>query len=244
VDLSGKVALVTGAGRRLGRAIAAGLARKGAHVAVHYHRTADGAAEAVEEFRRWGLRSRAFAADLRDPGQVDRLFEEVEAEFGGLDVLVNNAGVLRRRPVLEITPDEWDDVFAVNLRAPFLCAQRAARLMRKRGGGKIVNLADLAAFQAWPSYAHHCASKAGLLALTRVLARALAPAIQVNAVAPGTVLPPEDWSEAERAELARRTALKRLGTPEDAVRAVLFLVESDYVTGATIVVDGGRLLTG
>ncbi len=155
---------------------------------------------------------------------------------------MNNASVLVRKPLLEITAQEWDDVLNINLRAPFLCAQGAARLMAKGGGGKIINLADLAAFQPWPAYAHHCASKAGLVALTRVLARALGPAIQVNAIAPGPVLPPESWTEEERAELARRTALKRLGSPEDVVRAVLFILESDYMTGETIVVDGGRLL--
>lgn len=240
--LSGRIALVTGAARRLGRAIAAGLAQRGVHVAVHYRTSAEEAAKAVHEFQQRGVRSRAYAADLRYPAEIDELFRAVESDFGGLDILVNSAGVLERRPPLEITPDEWDDVLNLNLRAPFLCAQSAARLMAKGGGGKIVNLADLAAFQPWPAYAHHCASKAGLVALTRALARAWAPEIQVNAIAPGSVLPPDSWSQEERDELARRTALKRLGSPEDVVGAVLFVLGSDYMTGETVVVDGGRLL--
>ncbi len=242
MQISGRVALVTGGARRVGRAVAAALARRGANVALHYRTSAEDAAQAVAEFRGLSVRSQAYEADLRYAPEIEHLFRSVESDFGGLDILVNNASVLVRKPLLEITAQEWDDVLNINLRAPFLCAQGAARLMAKGGGGKIINLADLAAFQPWPAYAHHCASKAGLVALTRVLARALGPAIQVNAIAPGPVLPPESWTEEERAELARRTALKRLGSPEDVVRAVLFILESDYMTGETIVVDGGRLL--
>jgi NAD(P)-dependent dehydrogenase (short-subunit alcohol dehydrogenase family) len=243
MEIRDRVALVTGSARRLGRAIAAGLARRGAHVAVHYHASRADAEEAAREFESWGVRSRVYGADLRDPRQIERLFRQVESDFGGLDVLVNSAGILERRPLLEITPEDWDRVLELNLRAPFFCAQQAARLMETRGGGKIINVSDLAAHQPWTGYAHHSVSKAGLEALTRVLARALAPEIQVNAIAPGSVLPPEDWGEEERAALIRRTALKRLGSPDDVVRAVDFLLESDYVTGATVIVDGGRLLT-
>lgn len=242
MPLRGRTALVTGSARRLGRAIAAGLARRGVEIAVHHHASPDDAAQAVHEFQGLGVRSRAYRADLRDPAQIESLFRSIESDFGGLDILVNSAAVLEHRPILEITPDEWDDVLNLNLRAPLLCAQHAARLMMKAGGGRIVNLSDLAAFQPWTGYAHHCVSKAGLEALTRVLARGLAPAIRVNAVAPGPVLPPDEWGEAERAALIRRTALKRLGSPEDVVRAVVFVLESDYMTGATVVVDGGRLL--
>lgn len=242
MQLSGRVALVTGSARRLGRAIAAGLARRGVEVAVHHHASSEEAAQAVHEFQKLGVRSRVYRADLRYPAEIEALFRAIQSDFGGLDILVNSAAVLERKPLLEITPQDWDDVLNLNLRAPFLCAQHAARIMMKGGGGKIINLSDLAAFQPWPAYAHHCASKAGLEAITRVLARALGPEIQVNSIAPGSVLPPEDWGEQERAELIRRTALKRLGSPDDVVRAVLFVLESDYMTGATLLVDGGRLL--
>ena len=237
-----RIALVTGGARRVGRAIALGLARRGSHVAVHYHASRADAAETIGEIEALGVRARAYAADLRDPEQIERLFRQVESDFGGLDILVNSAAILEHRPLLEITPEEWDRVLDLNLRAPFLCAQHAARLMRARHAGKIINVSDLAAHQPWTGYAHHCASKAGLEALTRVLARALAPEVHVNAIAPGSVLPPEDWDDDQRAALIRKTALKRLGAPADVVRAVEFLLESDYVTGATVIVDGGRLL--
>ena len=242
MDPSGRVALVTGSARRLGREIARALARAGAELAVHHHASPDAARAAAAEFREMGVRAEVFQADLSDPEQIERLLSEIDHAFGGLDVLVNNAAVFERKPVLEITPDDWDDVLGLNLRAAFFCSQGAARRMKQRGAGVIINIADVAAFQPWPGYAHYCASKAGLVMLTRVFARAFAPELRVNAVAPGPVLPPDEISEAERDKLAEMTALKRLGAPADVARAVLFLIESDYVTGETIVVDGGKLL--
>jgi len=241
-ELRGNVALVTGSTRRLGRAIARALAAAGCDVAVHHRRSAAEAESAVEELRSFGVAARSFQADLADLSQIGRLFTEVEAAFGRLDVLVNNAAVFERRPALEITQEDWERVLSLNLRAPFFCSQAAAHLMRRAGAGSIVNIADVAAFQAWPGYAHYCISKAGLVMATRALARALAPEVRVNAVAPGPVLPPEGLSGAESRELADMTALRRLGTPEDVAGTVLFLVRSDYITGETIVVDGGKIL--
>ena len=242
MDLSDRVALVTGSARRLGREIARALADAGADVAVHHFRSSDAAQETVAELRELGVRVESFQADLRSPGEIERLFAEVVARFGRLDVLVNSAATFERKPVLEVTPEDWDRVLDLNLRAAFLCSQSAARTMSKDGGGAIVNIADVAAFQPWPSYATHSISKAGLVMMTRVLARALAPDVRVNAVAPGPVLPPDDCDAQERERLAQLTALKRLGAPDDISHAVLFLVESDYITGETIVVDGGKTL--
>lgn len=242
MELRGRVALVTGAARRLGRAIAGALADAGASIAIHHHSSPDHAAEAADELRAPGVRAEAFQADLRDTTEIERLFAEVEAAFGRIDILVNNAARFERRPALEISVEEWDRVLNLNLRAPFFCAQRAARLMQAAGGGKILNIADVGAFQPWPGYAHHSISKAGLVMMTRVLARALAPDIQVNAIAPGPVMPQEDLSPEERRELAEMTALKRLGTPDDVAKTVLFLVRSDYITGETVIVDGGKML--
>jgi NAD(P)-dependent dehydrogenase (short-subunit alcohol dehydrogenase family) len=242
MDPGGKVALVTGAARRLGRAIARSLADAGADVAIHHHRAEGAAEEAAAEFRRLGVRAETFRADLTDPQQVDRLFEEVEAAFGRLDILVNSAALFQRKPLLEITVEDWDRVLDLNLRAPFLCSQRAARLMRRGEGGRIVNIGDVAGLQPWPAYAHHSISKAGLIMMTRVLARALAPDVLVNGVAPGHVLPPDEATAEQRRKLAESTPLRRLGTPEDVVGTVLFLVRSDYITGETIVVDGGARL--
>jgi pteridine reductase len=241
VELAGRGALVTGAGRRLGRAIALGLARAGCDVAVHYHGSAAGAAETVEAIRALGRRAEPIPADLADAAAARGLADLAAGRLGRLDVLINSAAVMVRQEVADVTPDSWDATLDLNLRAPFFVAQGAIPHLR-RAHGKIVNLADEAAFEVWPTYLPHCISKAGVVMLTQGLARALAPDIAVNAVAPGAVLLPDDWDEATRAHFAETTPLRRLGDPEDVVRAVRFLLESDYVTGTVVVVDGGRLV--
>ncbi len=238
MDPRGRVALVTGSGRRVGRAIALGLAGAGARVAIHYHGARDGADEAVALITAQGGEARAFQADLREPDAPARLVDEVAAAFGALDVLVNSAAVMERTPIGTVTPATWDAMMALNLRAPFFAAQAAAAHMA--GGGCIVNIADLAAFESWPAYVPHAVSKAGVVHMTSALARALAPAVRVNAVAPGAVLLPDDWDRSSAEHLRRTTPLGRLGDPADVVDAVLYLVRADYVTGETIVVDGGR----
>ncbi len=160
---------------------------------------------------------------------------------GGLDVVVNSAAIMERRPFAEVTAADWDRTMDLNLRGPFFVAKGAAAVMAE-SGGVIVNIADLAAFERWTGYPVHVVSKSGVVALTEVLARALAPRIRVNAVAPGAVLPPDDTSAEERDQLMRTTPLGRLGTPRDVVDAVLYLIAQDYITGQTIVVDGGRRL--
>jgi NAD(P)-dependent dehydrogenase (short-subunit alcohol dehydrogenase family) len=244
MEPAGKVALVTGAARRLGRAIARGLAEAGASIAVHHRDSTEAAEEAVNEFSRLGVRAEAFQADLTDTAQITTLFARIDEAFGRLDILVNSAARFEKKPVNEITPEDWDRTLDLNLRAPFFCSQNATRLMRSAGSGVIINIADVGSFQPWSGYAHHSISKAGLVMMTRVLARGLAPDIRVNAVAPGPVLPPDDLTADDLQKLAGLTALKRLGAPYDVSRTVLFLVSSDYITGETIVVDGGKLLEG
>lgn len=241
MELTGKVALITGSAHRLGRAMACALAGDGADVAVHHHRAAEAAAETVEKLKALGVRAASIQADLTDPVQIARLFREHDEIFGHLDVLVNSAAVFQRKAFPEIDVADWDRVMNLNLRGPFLCSQQAAQRMKRAGAGLIVNIADVAAFQGWPGYAHYCVSKAGLVALTRVLARILAPEIRVNAIAPGPVLPPSETTAEEQERLAKLTALGRVGSPDDVCRALRFLVGSDYVTGETIVVDGGKL---
>jgi pteridine reductase len=238
MELRGRVALVTGAGRRLGRAIAVALGRAGARVAVHYHASEAGARETVRLVEAAGGEARSFRADLREAEAPARVVDEVAREMGGLHALVNSAAVMERTPLGSVTAEQWDAMMALNLRAPFLAAQAAAAHMRD--GGVIVNVADLAAFETWPGYVPHGVSKAGVVQLTRALARALAPAVRVVAVAPGAVLLPDDWDEATAARLAASTPLARLGAPDDVVGAVLYLIGADFVTGETLVVDGGR----
>ncbi|HWO89793.1 MAG TPA: SDR family oxidoreductase [Gemmatimonadales bacterium] len=239
MELRGRAALVTGAGVRIGRVIAHALQRRGCNVAIHYHSSEHGARQTAVEGETMGLRTALLQADLSDPAQAVALAERAAAALGGLDVLVNSAAVMERHPFPDITPEEWNRTMDLNLRAPFFVAQGASRVMGETGG-VIINIADLAAFERWTGYPAHVISKAGVVVMTELLARALAPRIRVNAVAPGAVLLPDDWSEEARRRFAETTPLRRLGTPDDVARAVLYLLESDYVTGETVVVDGGR----
>ena len=242
MEPNGKTALVTGGGHRLGRAFALGLARAGANVLIDYHESEEEAQATVSEIRALGCEAEAVRADVSVPADVKRLVEACAERFGRLDVLVNSASLFRSASVAETTDADWDRTLSVNLKGPFMLSRDAAPLLRREGGGLIVNIADLSAFQAWPSYVAHSVSKAGLVHLTRVLARALAPDVRVNCIAPGTVLPPTGYTEAESDPKGTRRVIGREGTPEDAVRALLYFVEADFVTGEIAVVDGGRML--
>ena len=241
MDLAGRVALVTGAGRRLGQALAIGVARAGCDVAVHYHTSIAGAEATARAVRDAGRRAELLPGDLRDPMVARALPDRAATAFGRLDVLVNSAAVMVRREFDAVTAEDWNDALALNLTAAFFTSQGAAPHLRK-ARGKIINLADIAGFEVWPAYLPLNVSKAGMVMLTQGLARVLAPEVAVNAVAPGAVLPPDDWPADARAHLAETTPLQRLGVPEDVVRAVLFLLEHDYITGTVLPVDGGRLI--
>jgi pteridine reductase len=241
MKLGSRVALVTGAGRRVGRAIALALAAKEMRVAVHYNASAAEAEETARLARAAGAPDAwTISADLRDAAACARLIDSVAARGKSLDVLVNSAAEMHRTPFDSVTPEEWDDIMALNLRSPFFCSQAAARHMTD--GGAIVNIADLAALETWPEYIPHGISKAGVMQMTRALARKLAPRIRVNAVVPGAVLLPEHWTQEDAEKLIRTTPLARLGAPGDVALAVIYLLEADYVTGDAIVVDGGRHL--
>ncbi len=238
-SLHGQVALVTGAGRRVGRAIALRLAAEGAQVIVHYRHSGSEAQAVAAEITQAGGQSVALHADLSQLGEIDQLFGQIETSFKRLDILVNNAAVFAPTPVSNTTEAQWDAILGSNLKAPFFCSQRAASLLTASGGGRIVNLASLGGLLAWPSYAAYSASKAGVIMLTRTLARALAPAVTVNAIAPGTISFPDDAPEIAE-NYIRSTPLKRTGTPDDIAGAVIYLVGAAFVTGQVIVVDGGR----
>jgi pteridine reductase len=237
--LAGRAALVTGAGHRIGRAIALALGEDGAHVAVHYHGSEGPARETAKEIEGAGGSASLFRADLRDAGAAAKLADEVATACGSLDVLVNSAASMMRTPLAEVTPEQWDEVFALNLRAPFFLSVAAARAMGDRGGC-IVNISDHMGFESWPAFIPHGVSKAGVSAMTRALAGALAPRVRVNAVAPGAVLAPEGWPAADQDKYSRVTPLARIGTPADVVAAVRYLITATYVTGETLFVDGGR----
>lgn len=232
--LEDRVILVTGAAKRIGRAIALRLAQEGARVAIHYH-------ESEEEARATAAKcgnAPLFRANLERVAEIEKMFDAVERSFGRLDGLVNNAARFTRIDPLEITETDWDFIHSVNLKATFFCCQQAARRMLASGGGRIVNLSSLGGLRPWAHHAHYCASKAGVIMLTRALAKAFAPKVTVNSVAPG-VIPFGEPDERIR-RLVAKTPACRAGTAEEIADAVcFFLTAPDFITGQILAVDGG-----
>jgi 3-oxoacyl-[acyl-carrier protein] reductase/pteridine reductase len=231
--LQDRVILVTGAAKRIGRGIALRLAREGARVAIHYHGSEAEARSTAEE-----CGAALFRANLESVTEIERLFTELDRHFGRIDGLVNNAARFTKIDALQITEADWDYVHSVNLKATFFCAQQAARRMLASGGGRIVNISSLGGLRAWPEHAHYCASKAGVVMLTRALAQAFAPKVTVNSVAPGVI--PFGEPDERMKRLIARTPAQRAGTADEIADAVMFfLTASDFITGQVLAVDGG-----
>jgi len=236
--LEGKIAVVTGGGTGLGRALVLALAERGADVAFSFHASARGADETAAAVRAAGRRTWTSRADARRPGEISDFVERAAAELGGVDLLLNNVGVFRKAALAELTEEVLDEAFAVNVKAAVMASRAAAPHMRRRGGGSIVNVASLGGLRPWPSYLAYCATKAALVMATECLALALAPEIRVNAVAPGIMQPP-GASEKVRAKIPQR----RFGTLAEVVETIVFLAAGGgYTTGEVIRVDGGRAL--
>ena len=242
MELEGKTALVTGGAHRVGKAITLALARAGANVVINYHSSSGAAEETAAEARALGVGALPAQANVADHRQVERMAQAARERFGSVDVLVNSASLWKKTPIPTDDFDDWHRVIDVLIHGSFYCANAVAPLMLERGEGVIVNILDLSAWEAWPGFTAHSVGKTGLLALTRQLALELAPAVRVNAVVLGPVLPPPDYDEAKIARTAQKTLLNRWGTVEDIAQAVLFLVEADYVTGEVLTVDGGQRL--
>jgi NAD(P)-dependent dehydrogenase (short-subunit alcohol dehydrogenase family) len=241
LSLTGKVGLVTGAAKRIGRSVALRLASEGADVVVNYRTSKSEAAEVVAQITAKGRRAVAVQADVAKRLDVLAMIAAVEKEFGRLDILVNNVGMFFPAKFEELTEEQWDRILNTNLKSQFLCCQAATPMLRRSGQGRIVNFASLGGLLAWPAYTHYCVSKAGVIMLTRCLARALAPEITVNAIAPGTISFAGDAPELAE-DFIRRAPLQRTGTAKDIDDAVVFLAQSAFVTGQVIVIDGGRSL--
>lgn len=242
MNIQGKVALVTGGAARVGKAITLMLARAGAHVAIDYHSSADEARETQAQAQALGVEALAIQCDVADLTAVREMTQQVMDRFGGVDILVNGASYFGRITLPTFDLEMWHKVTRISIDGAFYVSNALATSMLQRGGGVIVNLVDLSVWNPWPGFTAHAVGKAGLLALTHQLAMELAPTIRVNAVAPGPVLPPPDFSDSQIAALAARTLLERWGSPEDVAGAVRYLIEADYVTGATLHVDGGEHL--
>lgn len=240
--LKGKVALVTGGATRIGRAVALALGTRGARVALTYRRSCREARATVRRLERDGA-GLAVQVDQRDPESVRRGVREVMDRFGRVDVLVNNASSFYPTPWRAVTEGQWRDLIDANLSGPWWFCQAVASGMKRRGAGKIVNITDVSVLAPWTDYLPYSAAKGGLVTLTLGLARALAPKVQVNAIAPGPILFPPGTPVRERRAAVARTLLRRRGNPQDIVQAVLFLTQgTDFVTGTVLPVDGGRRL--
>jgi len=241
------LAVVTGGAHRLGRAFALTLAYEGYAVLVHYHRSAQLAAKTVAEIKSFGVPAFSMQADLTHEEHIEGLFAladsliaRTDSRLSHLAVLVNSAAVMLRGNADTLPVDEWDATLDLNLKAPFLCAQQAS--LRMKRGGLIVNVSDIGAEKAWSKFPSYTISKAALESLTKVLARSFAPSVRVNAIAPGLVLPSENVTDHEWDRLVERLPLKRPATAEEVASALEFLLKNEYVTGQTIVVDGGYSL--
>jgi NAD(P)-dependent dehydrogenase (short-subunit alcohol dehydrogenase family) len=233
--MAGKLVLVTGGARNVGKAIAARFAARGAHVIINFFHSLDESKRTAAALRDAGGQVDTIRASVAQKAQVDRMFDEIEAKYGRLDILVNNAAGYARTPLVTMDDDAWDAMFALNLDAPMRLMREAARA----GASAIVNIVDVAAWQPWGSWSAYATTKAALLHLSRCLALELAPRTRVNCVAPGTVIFPDDWDEARRARQLAKVPLARAGSPEDVARAVRFLCEEEFLTGVCIPVDGG-----
>jgi NAD(P)-dependent dehydrogenase (short-subunit alcohol dehydrogenase family) len=239
--LEKRVVFVTGGAKRIGSHLALALAGRGANLIINYRYSNSDAQAVIREIERLGVEAIAVQGDVSNAADVSRMIRAALDRFGRIDVLINNAAVYFKTPFAQISETDWDLTLDINLKGSFLCAQAVAPGMITRGEGKIINFADWAGARPYREYLPYCISKAGVIALTQALAQELAPAVQVNCIAPGPILLPEDMDEDERERVIRATPLKRIGSPEDIVQTVLYLIEAtDFVTGGTYLVDGGR----
>ena len=241
--LDHRTVFITGGAKRIGSHLARALARRGANLVINYRYSNADAQAVVRELRQVGVDALAVPGDVSSAADVQRMIASALERFGRIDVLINNAAVYFKTPFAHVTESEWDLTMDINLKGSFLCAKAVAEHMRGRGEGKIINFSDWAGMRPYPEYLPYCVSKAGVIALTQALAQELAPAVQVNCIAPGPILLPEEMEEDERERVVRATPLKRIGSPEDIVQTVLFLIEgTDFATGGTYLVDGGRYI--
>lgn len=238
--LDGKTALITGAAKRVGKEIALELARSGCHILAHYNTSQTEAEKTAKEIRSLGVRCDLFQADLSNPRSISQMTKKIFEKAGSVHVLVNSASLFYKTPIEKLRESDWDTLLNANLKGPFLLSMEIGIAMSRHDGGKIINIADWSGQRPYRDYIPYCVSKGGLITLTKALARDLAPKVQVNAIAPGPVLLPPDFSEEEKELVIRKTPLGRIGAPQDVATAARFLAENDFINGTVLCVDGGR----
>jgi pteridine reductase len=241
MELKQATALVTGGAIRLGRAIALALAKAGTRVAIHYNSSNAKAEATLAEIRALGAEGHAIQGNLALVEDAERVVDTALEKLGGLTILVNNAGIWGATPLGTVTPERWAELFDTNVRSAFFATQRAAPAL-KAAKGAVLNIADVGIFDPWRNYTPYLTTKGAVATMTTLLAKDLAPEVRVNAIAPGPVLLPDDYSEAEIKKIAKTVLLKRIGSAEDIAQAAIYLLTADYVTGVILPVDGGQRL--
>lgn len=243
MELKDKIALVTGGGVRLGRAIALGLARQGCDVLVHCNKSRRQATQVAREIEALGRNAKVIAADLSDAKKTLKLARDAEKAMGRVDILVNSAAVFWPTPLERLKVKELDAFLDINLKSPYILSSEIGQRMKRRGAGVIINIACISGLKPWKTHVPYSISKAGLIALTVGTAKLLGPEVRVNAIAPGTVLPPPEMTRAQIEARKAGLPLKKIGTPDDIVAAVLYLAGAGFVTGQVLCVDGGRSIS-
>ena len=243
MKLENTVALVTGGAQRVGSEISLGLANEGVRVATHCNKSVDKAETLAKKIKDSGGDSIVIQGDFSVVQEIERVVKKCHDHFGRIDILINNAAVYYKTPLHDTTEEQWDTLLNINIKASFFCTKSVSQYMLKQKSGKIISIADVAGYSPWPGYLPYSITKAGIICLTKGLAKELAPNIQVNAIAAGTVLMGENATPEYRRQIENATLLKRIGTPQDIVNTIIFLLKgSDYITGTIIPVDGGKLL--
>ena len=244
MNLQGKNVLVTGAGKRVGREIARAFAERGANLLIHYRSSKREADSLAREVERFGCQARVYQADLLKVRDIKGLSTKILRDVGVVDILVNNASLFYPTRIEKVKEKDWDAFLSIHVKAPFFLAQALAPAMKKKGTGRIINIADWSGLRPYRNYLPYCVSKGAMITMTQALAKTLAPEILVTAVCPGPILPPTDLKRREKKEVARKTLVGHWGDPADIARMVVFLAEQDFVTGSCHLVDGGELLRG
>lgn len=240
--LEGKNVLITGSAVRLGKRIALDLAQNGANIIIHYYKSLAAAKTTQKKIQSTGTKAEIIKADLRYPSEIKSLISTAIKSFGNLHILINSASVFYNTPLPKINAKQWNNILNINLSGVFFCSKYAGLHMLNNNMGKIINISDIGGIIPWKNYSAYCISKSAVIALTKSFAKELAPSVQVNAIAPGTVLLKKNNKSEEKDRIASKNLLKRIGSPSDIINCIKFLIESDFITGSTFIIDGGQLI--
>jgi len=242
MEIKGKNVLITGSANRVGKEIALSLAKEGANIIIHYFKSGSQAKQTLKELKEYNISSKAIKADFNKIADIRSMVNASIETMGSIDVLINCASVFYKTPINELEESHWDDIFNINLKGNFFCCKYAGLHMVKRGFGKIINISDVGGIILWKDYIAYCISKSAIIAMTKALAKEFSPYVLVNAIAPGTILPPDNMNSQAIEKLKEYTLIKKIGSPFDINECIKFIIKSDYITGSIFIIDGGELV--